>query len=450
MRCKFAEPGTFDEHFDQNLILGVKWDKTADPTLVRTDDAVGLIAQAGLDSESVLNDFDSMPIFGEMREVVDHFGNVFIRIPKFYIRKIDEDNLKSWQVSKRKREGYYLPACFYDYANGQELPFIDIGKYPASLGVENKLESKPDVHPLVLTNIVNFRNYARNNNINGIRGYQQLDIHTYDLLQTLMFIEFATLHMQGVMAGFSTGQYSNDHVAIITESETNRIILASNYASGYRVGQSIGIGTVNSSNSVSGGSRLITEITDYDGEHTAIHFDGDPLDITEGDVVANRGWVNGFSKNIAASSGSIVANDGKYPCVYRGIENPYANIWQFVDGVNITEHQAWVCADASQYISNLFAAPYEKLGYSNHGANGYVTQMGFDPEYPFAGFPIAVGGSTSTYYCDYYYQATGTRIARVGGGWPDGGYAGPSYWSLSYASSNASVTFGGRLLKKPL
>jgi len=80
----------------------------------------------------------------------------------------------------------------------------------------------------------------------------------------------------------------------------------------------------------------------------------------------NTSWKNGFSANIAASSGSLVSNsDGKYPCVYRGIESPYGDIWQFVDGVNITERQAWVCADADDYASNLFASPYEELGYVN-------------------------------------------------------------------------------------
>ena len=37
----------------------------------------------------------------------------------------------------------------------------------------------------------------------------------------------------------------------------------------------------------------------------------------------NSGAVSGFSRQIVMSSGSIVDNtSGKYPCMYRGIENP--------------------------------------------------------------------------------------------------------------------------------
>ena len=50
----------------------------------------------GIDSEIVRNDFDNVPLFGEIHEVVDTLGNVFVRIPKFYIKKVDTENFKSW------------------------------------------------------------------------------------------------------------------------------------------------------------------------------------------------------------------------------------------------------------------------------------------------------------------------------------------------------------------
>ena len=452
-RVMFAKPGEFDKHFDQNLIFGAKWDKQESPSLVRTDDAVGLIAQAGVDDEVVMNGFDQMPIFGEMRDVTDHLGNIFVRIPKCYIRKVDEENLKSWQVSKRRREGYYLPACFYDAELDTELPHIDVGKYHANLSVGNVLESKPDTYPLINKTIVNFRTYARANNAGGLRGYQQMDIHVVDLLQTLFYIEFATLHSQAIMQGFTAGQYSDSHTAVISEANTNRVVLANAYAASYRVGQAIGVGTARGNTSVFYG-RTIVAIEDYDGANKAIVFDGDPVDIAEGNVVWNSGWKSGFSSGIAASSGSIGSNaDGKYPCCYRGIENPWGSVYEFVDGVNITDHQAWTCKDAAQYASNVFASPYEQLSYVNHDANGYPTEMGHDPARPFAEFPIAIqtsGISSSKYYSDYYYQAVGQRIALVGGGWYGGAVAGLSCWGLDGSSGSASVNLGGRLVRKPL
>jgi len=160
---------------------------------------------------------------------------------------------------------------------------------------------------------------------------------------------------------------------------------------------------------------------------------------------------SGFSSAIAATSGSISSNsDGKHSFVYRGIESLYADVWQFVDGVNINERQAWVCRDADDYASNLFASPYIQLSYVNHTASGYPTTLGFDTDEPYAAFPTAIGGDGSNYYADYYYQSTGQRIALVGGRWNNAALAGLSCWDLGNGSSGTNVGFGARLLKKAL
>jgi hypothetical protein len=430
-------------------IYGVSWDKSSSPVLTRTDSAFGMIANAGIDTELVRNDFDRAAIFSEMHEVTDALGNVFIRIPKFYIRKTDGVNLRTWQISKRKYPGFYLPWCFWDFTSSRELPHIDVGKYKATKDGSSRLESKPNLYPLINDNIVNFRTYAQNNNIGGLSGYQQLDIHAVDVLQTLFRVEFATLGSQSVMQGFTAGQYTATHLATVSENSTNRIIVSNAIADLYRVGQTISIGTSQGGNQIFYG-RTITDISIYDVSNKAISFDGSPVNIAAGNMLYNTGWKNGFSSGIAASSGTIIADDGKYPCVYRGIESPFGDIWQFVDGVNITDYQAWVCKNAAQYASNVFASPYEVLNYINHNANGYVTQMGFDTSYQFAEFSAAIGGGSTTYYSDYYYQATGQRVARFGGAWNYGSDAGLSCWYLNFASSAAAVSFGGRLLKKPL
>jgi hypothetical protein len=249
------------------------------------------------------------------------------------------------------------------------------------------------------------------------------------------------------MKGYTEGQYTETHLATATEENAKRIIVANAHAALYRVGQAISIGTSRGGNEICF-DRTITAIEDYGVDNKAISFDGDAVTITTGNMLYNSGWKSGACDNIAASSGVLTANDGKYPCMYRGIENPFG-MWQLVDGVNITDNQAWVCKDARQYASNAFASPYEQLGYINHNANGYVQTMGWDATYPFAEFPTAINASLK-YYKDYYYQSTGQRIARFGGDWLSWSSAGLSYWSLSASSSFASLIVGGRLLKKPL
>jgi hypothetical protein len=428
-------------------VYGVSWDKSSNPVLTRTDKAVGMVANAGTGGNIVVNDFDNTPLFGSIREVTDDSGNKFIRIPKLYIKKTDGANLNTWQVSLTKRPGFYLPWCFWDFINNHELPFIDVGKYKASKSGVNKLESKANVFPLVSDNIVNFRTYARNNNAVGLQGYQQLDLHVIDVLRTLMFIEFATLNIQTVMQGYATGQYDATHTATIAENGVNRIIIANAKAAGYVVGQPISLGTSLGGNQIAT-NRTISSIDVYDANNKAISFDGAPVNIAVGNIVYNSAWKNGFSAGIAASSGSLVANDGKSPCVYRGIESPFGDIWQFIDGLNITDRQAWICKNAAQYASNVFASPYEQIGYVDAVANGYVKAMGFDPNYPFVELPIDVTGGSTTYYSDYYYQDAGQRLALFGGYWNFGSNAGLSDWALHYSSSDAYLAFGGRLCKK--
>ena len=441
------------DQYTDTRIYGVSWDKNESSALTRTNAAAGAVANAGVDGQPVQNDFDSASIWGEMRDVLDERGNVFVRIPKFYIRKTDTANSKTWQVSRYPHKGFYLPWCFWDFERGVELPYIDVGKYNASLSGASALESKPDTYPLISRTIVNFRDYARANNVGGLRGYQQMDIHVTDVLQTLFYIEFATLNSQSIMAGYTSAAYSDSYVATVSESAASRVIVSNATASNFRVGQAVSIGTARGNTSVCYG-RTITTIENYDTENKALVLEGDPVDVASGNIVWSSGWRSGFSAGISASSGSMGSNaDGKYPCMYRGIENPWGSVYSWVDGVNITDWQAWVCSDPAQYTSNVFASPYEQLSYINHDVNGYPTEMGHDPNLPFAEFPIAIqtsGISTAKYYSDYYYQSAGQRVALVGGHWCGGAAAGLSCWYLSSSSGSAGVNFGGRLVRKPL
>ena len=429
-------------------IYGVSWGGVENPIMTRTDDSIGMVANAGVDGNYVVNNFDNAQIFKEIHDVTDTLGNEFVRIPKFYIKKTA--NKATTQISKFQHAGFYLPWCFWDFTNSRELSYVDIGKHKATKDGASKLQSIPNVYPLVSTNIVDFRTYAQNNNVGGLSGYQQLDLSVEDVLQTLITVEFATLDSQSIMAGFTTGQYSDTHTATVDENAVNRIVVVNATAALYEVGQTISIGTSLGGNQIFYG-RTITSIDDYDASNKAISFDGATVNIAIGNILYNTGWKNGFSSSILASSGSLVSNStGKYPCMYRGIESPWGDLWQLVDGVNITDNQAWVTPNAEDYASNVFADPYSELGYVNHNANGYPTTMGYDSTYPYAEFPTAVGGDTSTYYSDYYYQAAGARIALFGGNWYDGTLAGLFAWHLDSTSSLTYIRLGARLVKKPL
>lgn len=431
-------------------IYGALWNMGSSPTLTRTHNAIGATTNAGTGNTKALNTADFWAVFKDNEEVTDSYNNQFVKWMKCYIRKIVLLPGYYWKgVSRFKHDdNWYLPECFIDHATGKELDYVYIGKYPASLSDDGlRMESKTGKFPLSSKNIVEMRNLAKANGA----GYQQLDVHVVDLLTTLYDIEWATINSQVPMAGFTTGQWSASHVAVVAATGANQIVIANAYADAYRVGQTIGIATSSAGGNDKASNRLITAINVYDASNKAIVFDGAPVDIAIGNIVYNLPMKNGTCDTVASSSGSPTSNsDGKQTFKWRGIESLFGNIWQWVDGININDNQAWVCRNAANYVSNLFAAPYEQLGYVNANANGYPIEMGYDANLPFANLPKTLGGSSSTYYSDYYYQNSGQYIALLGGFLNIGSNAGLRFWNLNSSSADAYSSVGARLVKKPL
>jgi prepilin-type N-terminal cleavage/methylation domain-containing protein len=217
-------------------VYGVSWDGTVS-TLVRTDDSVGLTYT--VNTSTIDSDFDDEEIYSEMTEETDSYGNQFIKIPKFYIKKTTDGTNWTWQISKNKQDNdYYLPSCFYDEQSGETLSYVLVSKYNASLSAdETKLESKTNKLPLVNMNISQLRILAEANG----EGYQLLDIHVVDLIQTLFYVEYANLDSQTVMYGFANGQPNTSH--LISGISGTTLTLPSGAAANYRVGQMIYIGT---------------------------------------------------------------------------------------------------------------------------------------------------------------------------------------------------------------
>lgn len=457
----------------RQALFGAAWDKGESPILTRVGAMSGATVVPGLDTtpgavKTVT--IDGTEVFGYNRyvaetalfdwpEVTDSYGNVFIRIPKIYLRKIDTPTSFTWYASRMPFDGCYLPKCFWDFENSRELDYVLVGKYKASLSADGlRLESKPDVFPLCKRDIVQFRTLAQANNTGGLKGYQQLDIHVADLLQALFVIQNATLDSQSKAAGYTRGEcYERPLTAVVDESSVNRIIGPNATADLYEVGQSIGIGTWPAGQQVAA-DRLITAIEAYDASNKAVVFDGSPVNIAVGDMLYNTAYKNGFSAALASKFASkISATSGKHPFVWQGIESLWGDISPFADGVNINNRQAWVCENADQYTSNVFAEPYKKLSYVNGSDFGFVTAMGFDADRPYASFPVSAdfppdfpSSSPSISYLGFYEPIEGQRIASFGGSFTDGPGAGIFSWFLQLASSAAHVEVGGRLLRKPL
>lgn len=135
---------------------------------------------------------------------------------------------------------------------------------------------------------------------------------------------------------------------------------------------------------------------------------------------------------------------------YRGIENPFGHIWKYTDGANIQVTTGdnglsilWTTADPSNFSDSSYVG-YDKKG-NICRVNGYAknTLLGEDGDI----IATEIGGSSSTYWCNYYYTNTSTnslRLVAVGGG-SDGADAGFIRVNTSETPSGAYKHFGSRL-----
>lgn len=136
---------------------------------------------------------------------------------------------------------------------------------------------------------------------------------------------------------------------------------------------------------------------------------------------------------------------------YRGIETPFGHIWKYTDGANIqvTTGDAglsilWTTDDPSNFSDTSYTG-YDKKG-NICRTNGYAKKMllGEDGDI----VSTEVGGSSSTYWCDYYYTYTSAnrmQVVLVGGSADRGSYAGLAYVNTDFAPSAARRYLGSRL-----
>jgi len=182
-------------------------------------------------------------------------------------------------------------------------------------------------------------------------------------------------------------------------------------------------------------------------------------DATAG-VLFNNAINTGFTAGIGTNGIDLGNTSGECPSVthYKtgeaakafsifGIENFWGNIWKWVAGINIKANRNPWIAD-HDFVEDTFAHPYVNTGFTLPSTNDYGVSIVFSSTFDYLFLPLTVGGSSSQYLCDYYYQDTGNRSALLGGHWADAARAGAFYWALADAASGVYRAVGSRLAFK--
>lgn len=150
--------------------------------------------------------------------------------------------------------------------------------------------------------------------------------------------------------------------------------------------------------------------------------------------------------------------NGKVSVTYRGVENPYGNIFKHIQGVNVWGDGS-MCG-GQPYVANNFtfnesknSDNYEGVGFTLPNANGYINAMGYGKEeYDWLLLPSEIGGTSALPVGDFVYTApnlNGYHIIQLGGGCRSGDYAGGFYLIANGTVGDRSRGAGGRLLYVP-
>ena len=476
----------------ENALYGVRWKLCADDGLYydspceRLCDALGLSVKAYDENtgEGGFSDFDRIYPWSEIKRCVlskDENGNtrvsydlkekgdIFVEIPKHYIKREVKDGYEYRYISAVMREGFMLDPSFSE--NGKELDFIYVSAYELnSVGGSSSGEI-----PLYEKTRREFRELIKSNG----RGYALFDLRTLLTLQNLYLIEFADRNCQNTIGG-GVGkmlQPAVRYMSLCDEKATNRIVISELRPA------TIHELFVNSrmlicgKDGVSIYNRLITDIQTQDGK-TVITFDGEPVDITSEMYVGASPWKTGSTDRLSYHTGQTVCIGGddankiyRSGVKYRGMENLWGNVWCHLDGINIRDNKTYICNNIEDYSDGM-------EGYEAHGIEQevqtsndgiaipaevhYIKNLGFDRERPWLALPeSSVGIEKDLAYSeflrnnsfgDYYYLGGNPKIDHYvhGGGFDH-------YWRCGLftirgwiRNEQAWYLYGARSIYKPL
>ena len=156
----------------------------------------------------------------------------------------------------------------------------------------------------------------------------------------------------------------------------------------------------------------------------------------------------GETDSVTTPSGSPVSNnDAEHACKYRGIENLWGNYREWCDGISFSGTSVYICTEPSAYATGKITDEYKNYG-TRPSSDGFVKTVAPLAEGSLIQYVTEIGGSNTTYYCDYARNDNTVLICGGGTAFPDHGEEGLWCWRGNEASGSYGHA-NGRLCYKP-
>lgn len=386
-------------------------------TCFRTQDAVNM---------NPGDDFDSLTMFGgRKRCVVDNNGTI--------VAFEDDDNFvedgTKGQVMVYQPKFYYLRAPIQTTSTAAGLGIVK-----EEFVVSETAQAGFDIHPLFVDDKGNELDYVL---LPAYEGSAQRADGEY-VKDDAQDIDFASDLLSSI-AGVKpiSGQAQDLTLA-------NAAQLASNRGDGWQL-------TDMRAESV---NQFLMSI-EYGSMNLQSAFERGISDIEE-TKDTNSAAITGSTSSLKSKSGSATetsyggdvtqTESGKVAISYRGIENPYGNIWHFVNGVTIN-------GDGSNTGGNVTIGE-KRLGYKLPTTSSWLSSFGSDQSLNWAFIPSLISNNpnSSVPVGDYSYilpSLNGTNCCIVGGKCNASDYNGPFYYSFAAASNIHAHSIGANLMFIP-
>lgn len=162
-----------------------------------------------------------------------------------------------------------------------------------------------------------------------------------------------------------------------------------------------------------------------------------------------QGLVNNPSVNKTGLTDAMVYHTGRAnssdnsAVQYRWIENPWGNVSEFIDGINVYGQSVYICTDPEIYTDDTDTNyPYSNIKLPT---SGWIKGLGFSSVFPWAFIPNANGGSSISYIPDYTYSGPEWKVLNAGGHITSKQEAGLFFFHAGVTSSGTSNKVGARL-----
>ena len=168
--------------------------------------------------------------------------------------------------------------------------------------------------------------------------------------------------------------------------------------------------------------------------------------------------ITGATTTLGNKSGQVINTNGYSVVAYRGEENPFGNLWKWVDGINTNNGSTFAEGDTGTiYVADhgfkddSGDAPYHEVGFSSvYLGWSYISAFGYAEDDDWLFYPTEGKGNSSLPVGDCGQVVNpGWRVALLGASWANGSDSGLFSLRVADGSGSRSRDFGGRLLYVP-